>query len=115
MSEGGITSRMSASSHDKPMDEVLAGLNSNAEQGLSEPEAERRLSRDGPNRLTRQRGTPAWRRLLDQLLQPLVIVLIVAASVSAWMGDTADALVIATVVLVNSVIGFLQEYRAEQA
>src|SRR5690606_27258978 len=69
----------------------------------------------GPNRLTRQRGTPAWRRFVDQLIQPLVVVLIVAASVSALMGDTADALVIGAVVLVNSIIGFLQEYRAEQA
>jgi cation-transporting P-type ATPase F len=85
------------------------------ERGLTTEEAEQRLERDGPNRLTARPGKPAWRRFLDQLVQPLVVILIVAAGVSVLLGDIVDALVIGGVVLVNAVIGFLQEHRAEQA
>ncbi|MFW6066975.1 MAG: cation-translocating P-type ATPase [Myxococcota bacterium] len=104
-----------ASYHDRPTDQVLAELDADPEAGLTEEEAARRLERDGPNRLTARGGTPAWRRLLDQFLQPLVVVLVAAAVVSGLLGHTADAAVIAAVVLVNAVIGFLQEHRAEQA
>ncbi|GAB4567715.1 MAG: cation-transporting P-type ATPase [Haliangiales bacterium] len=101
--------------HSKELSEVLSGLQSDVERGLSEDEAKRRLEHNGPNRMTARRGTPAWRKFLEQLIQPLVVVLILAAVVSALLGHTADALVIFAVVLVNSVIGFLQEYRAERA
>src|SRR6056297_3814106 len=97
------------------VDDVLAKLRSSTEVGLSQEEAESRLTRDGPNRITARRGTPAWLKFLEQFVQPLVIVLIAAAVASALLGHPTDALVILAVVLVNSVIGFLQEYRAEQA
>src|SRR5690606_34929885 len=93
------------------LDELVSDLNPNVDSGLSEDEASRRLARNGLNRLTARRGTPAWRMFVAQLVQPLVVVLIVAAGVSASLGHVADALVISAVVLVNSVIGFLQEYR----
>ncbi len=101
--------------HSKDLNEVLSGLQSDAEHGLHEGEFRRRLAQYGPNRMTARRGTPAWRKFLEQLIQPLVVVLIIAAVVSALLGHTADALVIFAVVLVNSAIGFLQEYRAERA
>lgn len=99
----------------KDLNEVLSNLQSDADHGLSEEEAQRRLAQNGPNRMTAQRITPAWRKFLDQLIQPLVVVLIFAAVVSALLGHTADALAIFVVVLVNAAIGFLQEYRAEKA
>jgi Ca2+-transporting ATPase len=83
--------------------------------GLADEEAQRRLLRDGPNRLTARSGRGALRRLLDQFVQPLVVVLVIAAVVCAALGDRVDAVVIAAVVLVNAVIGFLQESRAESA
>jgi cation-transporting P-type ATPase F len=101
--------------HSEEVDEVLADLRSHPEYGLADAEAARRLAQNGPNRMTARRGVPAWRTFLEQLIQPLVVVLIVAAAVSALLGHTADALVIFAVVLANSVIGFLQEYRAERA
>ncbi len=101
--------------HDQPLDEVLRILEVDEELGLDESEAARRLEEQGPNRLTARPGKPAWLKFLEQFIQPLVVVLVVAAIVSALLGDTADALVIAAVVLVNSIIGFLQEYRAEKA
>jgi len=101
--------------HSQELDALLATLGADVARGLSEQEAQRRIVQNGPNRMTPPRGTPAWRKLLEQLIQPLVVVLIVAAVVSAVLGHTADALVILAVVLVNSVIGFLQEFRAEKA
>jgi cation-transporting P-type ATPase F len=101
--------------HDTPIDDVLASLEADGRQGLSDEEAARRLERAGPNRLTARAGTPAWRRLLDQLTQPLVVVLVMAAIVSAALGETADAIVIGAVVLVNALIGFVQEHRAEKS
>ena len=83
--------------------------------GLDEAEAARRLERDGPNQLTRRRGTSMLRALADQFVQPLVIVLIAAAVVSAVLGDHVDAIVIGGVVVVNGLIGFFQERRAHQA
>jgi cation-transporting P-type ATPase F len=99
----------------QPLEKIAQELDVNLQVGLSDDEAQRRLRTDGENRLTAKRGVPAWRKLLEQFLEPLVVILILAAVVSILLGDTADAAVIAGVVLVNSVIGFLQEYRAEKA
>ena len=100
--------------HARPADEALVALETSL-AGLSDAEARRRLERDGPNRLTARRGRPAWRRLLDQFVQPLVVVLVAAAAVSLALDDAVDAAVIGAVVLVNAVIGYLQESKAEHA
>ena len=84
-------------------------------QGLSEAEAAARLSRHGPNQLTERPGKPAWRRFAAQLGQPLVLVLIAAGAITAGLGETVDASVIFGVVLVNAVIGYWQEAKAEGA
>ncbi len=84
-------------------------------QGLSEAEAERQLARHGPNRPTRARGRGVLMRFLDQLTQPLVLVLIAAGAVTAFLGEWVDSGVILGVVLVNALIGFIQEGRAESA
>ncbi len=83
--------------------------------GLSSAEARRRLEQDGPNVLTRARGVSWVRKLLEQFVQPLVVVLLIASGVSVALGDYVDAAVIGAVVLLNALIGFLQEYRAEQS
>ncbi len=95
-------------------EEALERLGSSP-RGLDEEEAQRRLRRDGPNRLTARKGRSALQRLLDQVLQPLIIVLVVAALIAAALGDLVDAAVIAAVVVVNAAIGYLQETRAENA
>ena len=93
---------------------VLEALAS-GDGGLSNDEAARRLARDGRNALTRRRGPSALGVLLAQFIEPLVIVLIAAAIVSAALGDHVDAIVIAGVVVVNGLIGFVQERRAQNA
>ena len=83
--------------------------------GLNTAEAASRLARHGPNQLTEVPGKPAWKRLLEQLAQPLVLVLIGAGVVTGGLGEWVDASVIFTVVLVNASIGYWQEAKAEGA
>jgi Ca2+-transporting ATPase len=96
-------------------EEVVAALSTNAGRGLSADEATRRLEQYGPNELI-ERGTKSpWRILWEQFTSSLVVVLIVAAVVSALLGDLEDAIAILAIVILNAVLGFRQEYRAERA
>ncbi len=83
--------------------------------GLSDEEAARRLLEHGPNQLTAVPGRPAWKRFADQLIQPLVLVLIGAGVVTAGLGEVVDSSVIFAVVLLNAGIGYWQEAKAEGA
>jgi len=83
--------------------------------GLSDAEAASRLLDHGPNRLTQIAGRPAWKRLAEQLIQPLVLVLIGAGVVTAGLGEVVDSSVIFAVVLLNAGIGYWQEAKAEGA
>ncbi len=100
--------------HALPAPEALARAGSRA-VGLTAAEAAERLARHGPNALARGGGDGAWRILWRQVDSPLVWVLVGAAAVAALLGETGDAAVVAAVVVVNTVIGFLQEYRANRA
>jgi magnesium-transporting ATPase (P-type) len=83
--------------------------------GLTEDEAASRFTRHGPNRLSERPGKPAWKRLAEQVMQPLVLVLIAAGAITAALGEVVDASVIFGVVLVNALIGYWQEAKAEGA
>lgn len=93
---------------------VLAELQSR-ESGLDPDEVTERLARHGPNRLPQAAASSAWRRLLGQFHNLLIYVLLCAALVTLWLRDYIDAAVILGVVLINAVIGFIQEGKAEQA
>ncbi|MCB2177425.1 MAG: cation-transporting P-type ATPase [Actinomycetales bacterium] len=102
-------------------DEV-ARLCGTGPRGLTAADAAARLTRDGPNELEPQVPTPAWRRFLGELADPLVILLLVAVGVSlvVWVAEGAagvpvDAVVIAAIVVANAVLGLVQERRAEGA
>lgn len=83
--------------------------------GLSDDEAASRFAKHGPNQLTQAPGRPAWRRFAEQILQPLVLVLIAAGVITAVLGEWVDASVIFGVVLINASIGYWQEAKAEGA
>ncbi len=85
------------------------------QHGLSEDEAAARLARHGPNQPPTPPGRGAWARLADQLVAPLVLVLIAAGAVTAFLGEWVDAGVILGVVVINAAIGFLQEGKAAAA
>ena len=101
--------------HQASAAEVTRLLDVDAVTGLAAAEVTRRLKEFGPNRITARRGTPAWLRFLQQFNQPLVYILLIASGVTAFLGEWVDASVIFGVVLVNAVVGFLQEARAERA
>ena len=83
--------------------------------GLSTAEAARRLAADGPNEIARADGTPAWRMLLAQFASPLVLLLVGACVVSVVLDEVVDAIAIASIVVINGLIGFYQEYSAQNA
>ncbi len=95
--------------------EVLEKLQSDPENGLTSEEAAKRLEQFGYNELVEKGSKSPWLILWDQMKEPMVIVLIVAAVVSLLLSEYADAIIILAIVLLNAVIGFSQEYRAEQA
>lgn len=83
--------------------------------GLSREEAARRLEEYGANVVAQERRTPVWRRVLQQLRDPLIVVLLVAAALTLATGDFPDTAVILLVITVNTVVGVIQEVRAERA
>jgi len=96
-------------------EEVLARLATDQEQGLKGAEVQRRLAEYGLNELV-ERGTKSpWRILWEQMTALLVVILIIAAVVSIALGDYKDAIAILAIVVLNAILGFTQEYRAEQA
>jgi P-type Ca2+ transporter type 2C len=83
--------------------------------GLSGAEAARRLATVGRNEIRREAATPAWVRFAAQFASPLVWLLLAACVASALLGEVADAIAIAVIVIVNATVGFFQEARAERA
>lgn len=97
-----------------PRQAVLEALQS-TEHGLASTDAAQRLTRYGPNRLDGRRRTQAWRLMLDQFRSPLVLILLFAAAVAAVVHDWLDALIVAAIVVISTLISFVQEYRASRA
>jgi Ca2+-transporting ATPase len=101
--------------HCEPAASALERLGSSAATGLGAAEAEARLRRHGPNAIREAARRSPWRMLLDQFADFMIIVLMAAAVVSGLIGEAEDTLAIVTIVVLNAVIGFVQEYRAEKA
>jgi Ca2+-transporting ATPase len=104
------------------VEEVLAALETDAGLGLSEEQAQARLKSYGRNELTAEKPVPAWRKFLAQFHDPLVILLLVATLISAglWLYERNlalpyEAIAILAVVLLNALMGYIQQARAEQA
>lgn len=101
--------------HNLSSKDVLEALGVQSAKGLSEDEAKKRLAEYGWNRLTPKRGKSAWRLLLSQFNQPLVYILIISAVTTAFLREWVDSSVIFGVVIVNALIGFVQEANALKA
>ncbi|MFI7680079.1 cation-translocating P-type ATPase [Actinophytocola sp. NPDC049390] len=98
-----------------PAADVLARLDVASDTGLTAQEVERRVRRYGPNVVPVQRGAGVLRMLAAQFHNPLIYVLLAAGVITLAFGDLVEAGVIAGVVVLNAVIGFVQESRARQA
>lgn len=101
-------------SYQKETEVVLKGLGSTRD-GISSLEAQKRLAEFGPNELQEKKKKTILLMLLDQFKDFMILVLIGAAIIAGIIGEPADTLVIIAIVIINAIIGFIQEYRAEKA
>ncbi|MCC6454560.1 MAG: cation-translocating P-type ATPase [Caldilineaceae bacterium] len=101
--------------HTLAPDETVAQLQTDPQSGLTSTEVEERLKRHGPNELIDRGSVSPWKILWGQLTSIMVVILIVAGVIAAVLGDLEDTIVILALVIINTLIGFTQEYRAERS
>src|SRR4030043_542992 len=100
--------------HQKEIEDIIGELNSSP-QGLSEDEVGKRLEKYGSNELKEKKKKTPFMMFLDQFKDFMILVLIAAAIVSGIVGELTDTIAIVVIVVLNAVIGVVQEYRAEKA
>ena len=101
--------------HSKPIDAVFAQFGCDPNAGLTQTQVQEALRQYGPNELT-EKPRPGFLALLwEQFNNYLVIILIVAAALAFALGEVVDAMAILCIVVLNAVIGVVQEAKAEQA
>jgi len=95
--------------------DAVSELNSNLETGLSSEEAARRLSQYGPNELAGEEKASVLSLLLAQFKNPLIIILLVGAALSLYIGHMVDAIAIGVIVIINILIAFMQELNMQKS
>ncbi|HZG80122.1 MAG TPA: HAD-IC family P-type ATPase, partial [Brevibacillus sp.] len=95
--------------------EVIEALQSNSSQGLAQQEAERRLAKQGANKLAESKKKPLYTVFLDQFKDFMVVILFIATLISYFLGEYLDAITIIAIIIINGVLGFIQEARAERS
>ena len=96
-------------------DEALKNLSTSKESGLSKEEATKRLEKYGENALAAEKKKSFGEKLKEQILDPMIIILMIAAIVSAFVGEALDAGIIIAIVIVNAFLSIYQEGKAEEA
>ncbi len=101
--------------HTKTTEETIEYFKSDEQSGLSEKEAQRRVEKFGTNELKTIARTPWYSIFLRQFTDLLIIILFVAVGISLAVGEITDAITIFVIIVLNGVLGFVQEYKAENA
>jgi Ca2+-transporting ATPase len=101
--------------HAKPVDALLQLLRTDPKRGLSGDEAKRRLEAFGSNRIEAVRQERWYKILLRQFTDVLILILLAAAAISFAIGEMGDAVTILAIVILNGILGFVQEFKAEKA
>ncbi|WP_372631431.1 calcium-translocating P-type ATPase, SERCA-type [Cohnella sp.] len=101
--------------HQLSEEQLTKTLDTDGEKGLSREQADERLQEFGPNELAEKRGDSPLKLLLNQFKDFMVLVLVGATIISGLLGEMLDALTIIAIILINGVLGFYQEYRAERS
>lgn len=96
-------------------DEALKNLSTSKERGLSQEEAKTRLEKYGENALAAEKKKSFGEKLKEQILDPMIIILMIAAIISAFVGEALDAGIIIAIVIVNAFLSIYQEGKAEEA
>lgn len=107
-------SNVASSAHTFTIEELVSEIGTSRTDGLLQNEAHRRLERYGENLLKGRTGVSAWRVLVGQLANALTLVLLAALALSFGVQDFIEGAVIAAVIVLNTTVGFFQEYRAEK-
>lgn len=97
------------------IDETVSSLKSDLSKGISSEEARQRIIKYGPNQLKEKKGRSPFSVFFDQFKDFIIWVLIGAAFVSGFLQEWVDAVAIIAIVILNAILGFIQEYRAEKA
>lgn len=100
---------------EKTVREIEKILHSDSEKGLNEAMAVTRLSADGKNELEQEKKKTAWMTFLEQLNDPLIGILLIAAFISFLLREIGDAAIILVVVFINTTVGVIQEGKAQKA
>ncbi|MBN2089039.1 ATPase, partial [candidate division KSB1 bacterium] len=101
--------------HTKSIEQVLEELSTDAQNGLSSGEAATRLKKYGVNELTERIHKKPFIILIEQFKSTLILILIVAAVISGFLGKPVETVAIFAIVLLFAILSFVQEYRAEKA
>ncbi|MCX7714244.1 MAG: cation-translocating P-type ATPase [Clostridia bacterium] len=101
--------------HNQEIQEVLNALKVNPSKGLSNREVEERREKYGKNALEEGKKKSLFMLILDQINDPLIYILIIAAGISGFMGELSDTVIIALVIILNAIIGVSQEVKAEKS
>lgn len=105
----------SKSWHALSVEESLTQLNVAENQGLTQQEAQSRLTNYGLNELKKEKGKSPIKLFLTQFTDILMVILLIATGLSIVVGETVDAIIILIIVLASAILGFTQEYRSEKA
>lgn len=100
--------------YDTPIDTVVSELKTSTD-GLPSSQLAQRLEQYGPNELEEKKKIPVWMLFLRQFKDFMILILAAAAILSGFMGDLTDTIIILIIILLNAIVGFVQEYRAEKA
>ncbi|MBP9518879.1 MAG: ATPase, partial [Fervidobacterium sp.] len=103
-----------ANFYSKKVEEVLAELKTSL-SGLTSQEAQKRLSEHGFNELQEKKEETLLQMFIDQFKDFMIVILIIAAVISAFVGEFTDAIVIVAIVVLNALLGVIQENRANKA
>ena len=95
--------------------EVISEFDIDPTSGLTNTVASQHFEKHGPNELIEQEGESPWKMLLDQFTETMVVILVIAAIISLVLGEYIDFVAIMVIIILNALIGFRQEYKAEQA
>ena len=100
--------------YNQPISDVLKSLETSPE-GLTHAQITERLEKFGLNELQEKKKNPPWMIFLSQFKDFMILVLAAAAIISGVIGDTTDTIIIFIIIILNAIVGFIQEFRAEKA
>ena len=100
--------------HQQEIEKIYEATESSS-KGLKQDVAEKKIKEVGENVLAEKKKQPAWMLFLHQFKDFMILVLIAAAIISGLVGEVTDTIIILIIVLLNAIVGFVQEYRAEKA